>query len=148
MIKYIITSVAFKGEAELTYDENGTRPEFRCSNSEIRPEQHKWLMGWIIENAITEKNLKLTLSNVPANFNIKFKPVTFEPTFIDFWAAYFKNRHKDNSSKKTSEKRWNNMSKSAQAAAYNYTPQYFLQIPAGTQPKLAETYLNSEVWVK
>jgi len=147
MTKYIITSDAFSGEAELTYDENGEHPEFTCANSNMRQDQHKWMMEWICGMAMSQKALMEATKTATAA-NIKFQQVVFEPTFADFWAAYFKKRYKDNSSKKTSEKRWNAMSKSAQAAAYNYIPQYFLQIPAGTQPKLAETYLSSEVWVR
>jgi hypothetical protein len=148
MIKYIITSPAHEGEATLTYNEGGECPNFDCFNTNMRPHQHEWMMYWILKNALTEDKLNASLAGASQNFNIKFKKVTFEPTFADFWAAYFKNRYKDNSSKKTSEKRWNSMSKGAQLAAFNYVPNYFLQIPSGTQPKLAETYLSSEVWVR
>ena len=147
MIKYVITSVAFKGEAELTYDENGERPAINFYNTDIRQDQQAWLLRWCSEFGISETALLKNLE-IKKSLNFTCKRVDFEPTFTDFWATYFKKRYKDNSSKKTSEKRWNNMSKSAQLAAYNYVPQYFLQIPAGTQPKLAETYLNSEVWVR
>jgi len=148
MIKYIITSPAHQGEATLTYNDAGECPNFECMNTDMRPHQHEWLMQWILKNALTEDKLSAALDKVSENFNLKFKKVTFEPTFADFWAAYFKQRYKDNSSKITSEKRWNKMSKGARLAAYNYVAQYFLQIPAGTQPKLAETYLSSGVWVK
>ena len=147
MIKYVITSVAFKGEAELTYDENGERPAINFYNTDIRQDQQAWLLRWFSEFGISESALLKNLE-IKRSLNFTCKRVDFEPTFADFWATYFKKRYKDNSSKKTSEKRWNAMSKSAQAAAYNYIPQYFLQIPAGTQPKLAETYLSSEVWVR
>jgi hypothetical protein len=143
----MITSDAFSGEAVLTYNENGELPSVDCFNTNMREEQHKWMMRWVSERAINHKTLTGAI-NAKAAANLKFRKITFEPTFADFWAAYFKNRYKDNSSKKTSEKRWNAMNKGAQLAAYNYVAQYFLQIPAGTQPKLAETYLNSEVWVK
>ncbi|MCL2291210.1 MAG: hypothetical protein FWC34_11020 [Bacteroidetes bacterium] len=149
MIKYIITSEAFTGEALLFYDDNAERPIFNCLNTNMSAGQHKWLMCWICENAITQSALMQTLSNSKTDIgSLKFKQVHFEPTFVDFWTAYFKNRHKDNSSKKTAEKRWEKMTKSGQLAAYNYVPRYFLQIPAGTQTKLAETYLSSEVWVR
>ena len=148
MIKYIITSdTAFSGEATLTYDENGERPAFDCFNTSMSAEQHKFLMRWISEKAINHNTLTGTL-NACGLPNLKFQQVTFEPTFTDFWARYFKDRLKDNSSKKTAEKRWNSLNKSVQLAAYNYIGKYFINVPAGTQPKLAETYLNSEVWVK
>ena len=147
MIKYIITSDAFTGEAVLTYNENGELPTVDCYSTGIRADQHRWLLRWVCEMAINHESLLGTI-NACRLPNLKFRQVTFEPTFADFWAAYFKNRYKDNSSKKTAERRWNGMSKGAQLAAYNYVGNYFLNIPAGTQPKLAETYLNSEVWVK
>jgi len=147
MIKYIITSVAFKGEAELTYDENGERPAINFYNTDIRQDQQAWLLRWFSEFGISETALLKNLE-IKKSLNFTCKRVDFEPTFADFWAAYFKNRYKDNSSKITTEKRWSSMSKSAQLAAYNYVPKYFLQIPTGMQPKLAETYLSSKVWVK
>jgi len=146
MIKYTITSDAFTGEAILIYDENGERPCFDCFNTDMRAHQHKWMMQWICEMAIDHNTLKATLEH--CKLNLKFQQIKFEPTFAEFWAAYFKNRYKDNSSKKKSEIRWNQMNKGAQLAAYNYITRYFSQIPSGTQPKLAETYLSSEVWVK
>jgi hypothetical protein len=148
MIKYIITSEAFTGEAMLTYDENGERPTFDCFNTNMRADQHVWFMRWICERAINHGTLVRTLNAATCTPNLKFQEVSFEPTFADFWARYFKDRYKDNSSKKTAERRWNNMSKGAQLEAYNYIGRYFLNIPTGTQPKNAETYLNSEVWVK
>ncbi|MDR1345958.1 MAG: hypothetical protein LBK03_04585 [Bacteroidales bacterium] len=68
------------------------------------------------------------------------------PAFADFWASWFRNRHKDNSSKKKAEIRWNRMPAAQQAAAFNYIGKYMMNIPNGTVPKLAEMYLNSEVW--
>ena len=147
MIKYIITSDAFTGEAVLTYDENGERPALDCFNTGMRADQHKWLLKWICEMGINHNTLVGTL-NACKLPNLTFKEVTFEPAFADFWQQYFKNRYKDNSSKKKAEIRWNKIGKRAQLEAYNYIGKYFLQIPAGTEPKLAETYLNSEVWVK
>ncbi|MDR0206663.1 MAG: hypothetical protein LBI45_05345 [Bacteroidales bacterium] len=147
MIKYIITSDAFTGEATLTYDENGERPTLDCFNTNMREEQHRWMMRWVCEMAINQNALQSALRHCKLP-NLKFRQIDFDPTFADFWAIYFKNRYKDNSSKKVAEKRWNGISKGAQLAAYNYVPQYFLQIPAGTQPKLAETYLGSEVWIR
>jgi hypothetical protein len=143
----MITSDAFTGEAALTYDENGERPTFDCYHTNMRADQHKWMMRWVYEMAINNDALVATLKTCKLT-NLKFQQVNFEPSFAEFWVRYFKDRYKDNSSKKTTERRWNNMTKSAQLAAYNYIGRYFLQIPAGTQPKLAETYLNSEVWIK
>jgi len=148
MIKYIITSEAFTGEVVLTYDEKGERPMLDVFNTNMRVDQHKWIADWIYESAINHNMLLGTLNGGNTFGRCKFRQVVFEPTFANFWAAYFKNRHKDNSSKKTAERRWNNMPKGEQLAAYNYIKQYFFQIPEGTQPKLAETYLSSEVWVK
>jgi hypothetical protein len=68
------------------------------------------------------------------------------PSFSDFWTAYFKNRQKDNSSKKKSEIKWNKISSAQQMAAFNYIQKYMSNVPNGTVPKLAETYLNCEVW--
>ena len=146
MIKYIITSeTAFAGEATLTYDENGERPIFDCFNTNVRPDQHKWFMRWICERAI-DQNTLTGIINAGATGPFKFKEITFEPTFADFWARYFKDRLKDNSSKRRTEIKWNRMSKSEQLAAYNHIGKYFANIPAGIQPKYAETYLNSELW--
>jgi hypothetical protein len=148
MKKYIITSEAFIGEATLTYDENGERPTFDCFNTNMRVDQHGWFMRWICERAINHDTLLGTLNASGCASNLKFQEVSFEPTFAEFWACYFKGRYKDNSSKIVAERRWNNMSKGAQFAAYDYIGRYFLNIPAGTQPKNAETYLNSGVWVR
>ena len=145
MIKYIITSEAFIGEVMLTYDENGELPMIDCFNTNMRPDQHKWIMRWICERGINHNTLAGTL-NACRLPNLKFQQVIFEPTFTDFWELFFKNRHKDNSSKKKAELRWNKMSNSDQLSAYNYIRRYFLQIPVGTQPKHAETYLNAELW--
>ena len=147
MIKYIITSETYSGEVILTYDENGERPSIDCHNTTMRADQHKWLHQWICKMGINHNTLAGTL-NACKLANLTFKEVTFEPTFSDFWKRYFKDRYKDNSSKKKTEIRWNKMGRRSQLAAYNYIGQYFLQIPTGTEPKLAETYLNSEVWVK
>jgi len=146
MIKYIITSETFSGEAVLTYNENGECPAFDCYNTTMRPDQHKWFLQWIYERAINHNTLTGTLNARAFPPVLNFKQVTFEPTFADFWERYFKGRHKDNSSKKKAEVRWSKMSKGAQLGAYNYIGRYFLQIPAGTQPKHAETYLNAELW--
>ena len=146
MIKYIMTSeTAFTGEATLTYDENGERPAFNCLETSITPKQHEWTMRWICDMALTHENLVAALKhcNLP---NLTFKQITFEPTFADFWTRYFKDRYKDNSSKRKSEQRWNRMSKGEQLAAYNHIGKYFVNIPSGTNPKYAETYLNSELW--
>ena len=147
MIKYIITSEAFEGEAILTYDENGDRPMCDCYNTNVRADQHRWLLRWICRTAIDYGSLAAALKDC-APLNLKFRQVVFEPTFVEFWAAYFRGRYKDNSSKKKAETRWNKMSKGAQVEAYNYIGKYFSQIPEGVQTKLAETYLWSEVWVK
>ena len=145
MIKYIITSEAFTGEAVLTYNEAGQLPMVDCFNTNMRADQHRWLLRWICEMTINHEALIATLKvcNLP---NLTFKQVTFEPTFGDFWAQYFKNRHKDNSSKRRAEIRWNRMSKGEQLSAYNHIGKYFSQINDGVQPKYAETYLNAELW--
>jgi hypothetical protein len=69
-----------------------------------------------------------------------------EVSFEEFWKRYFAGRSSDNSSKKKSEIRWNRMTKAEQLLAYNHVPRYLNKIPAGVGVKLAETYLNSEVW--
>ena len=148
MIKYIITSETYQGEVVLTYDENGERPSVDCYNTNMRADQHKWMMCFVLERAINTTMLTGTLNAGAFPPVLKFQQVTFEPEFADFWKRYFQNRYKDNSSKKKTEIRWNKMSKGDRLAAYNYINKYFAQIPDGTQPKLAETYLNSEVWVR
>ena len=146
MIKFIITSDAFEGEAIITYNENGEHPMPDVFNTNMREDQHKWFLGWVCEKAINHDMIVQTINT--SKTNLHFQQMNVLPAFNDFWAAYFKGRYKDNSSKKKSEARWNKMSEGTQLAAYNYISRYFSQIPSGTQPKLAETYLSSEVWVK
>jgi hypothetical protein len=69
-----------------------------------------------------------------------------EVTFEVFWNRYFAGRPKDNSSRKRAETKWNRMSKGEQAKAYAYIGLYLGNVAYGTQPKHAETYLNSELW--
>lgn len=78
----------------------------------------------------------------------KIVEITKVPTFQEFWDKYFKDRYKDNSSRKRSEALWDKLSKFKKSDAFNYIPKYFSNIRPGVEIKLAETYLSQEIWVK
>ena len=139
MKEFALTSEMFEGEVLFTFSPNGFLYSFDFSKSGVSEIQQKAIL----------QRLPRSIQNLPElipNSTGKITEIFQEITFGMFWERYFKNRYKDNSSKKKSEQRWNKMSKKERLAAYNHIGKYFNNIRQGTEPKLAETYLNAELW--
>jgi hypothetical protein len=139
MRKFIYASEKFDGVVLFGFNEQDRIVLLDVNGAALSKEQHAYLF-----------------MNIPANVDTLLhrygrqgkveEVVQAAPLFVDFWAEYFKGRHKDNSSKKKAEIKWNRMSGAQQSAAFKYIGRYMANVSFGTVPKLAETYLGSEVW--
>ena len=136
----MITSDKFAGEIELVYDDWDFLVRYDSTGAELNEKQKTLFLKYIPRD---DGGLKAMKERFPM---LVMTEVEFEVTFEQFWKAYFRDRLKDNSSKKRAEVKWNRMTKRDQVKAYNYIPAYMSKIKAGTEPKYAETYLNAEVW--
>jgi hypothetical protein len=145
MRKYIMTSKLWEGEITYVYSNKGYLMTSDFSAARFTIEQY---LSCAKETVIyiTDCDFDKWKRIMETKLNTTIIEVKETLTFADFWAAYFKNRHKDNSSKKKAEIRWNRMTEAQRQAACNHIRKYMANIPNGTVPKLAETYLNSEVW--
>lgn len=138
------TSGNIEGEVIITYDENMISID--ASNAQIDDRQLSYLGRAIFTNAINPDNIQSIVAY--SIYNAKIVEIVKVPTFQEFWDRYFKDRYKDNSSKKRSEALWEKLSKVKKSDAYNYIPKYFSNLRPGVEIKLAETYLSQEIWVK
>lgn len=136
----LLTSDKFTGEIELVYDFSEMLVRYDATRAELSEKQKLYFLHNLPRDVAALVNFKEKLPNV------KQTEIEFEVTFEQFWKAYFRDRLKDNSSKKRAELKWNKMTKRDQVKAFNYIPAYMSKIKPGTEPKYAETYLNAEVW--
>lgn len=137
-------SPAFEGEVEIGYsDDTGLLISLEVPES-FGAIQHSYLMTNLPARMSEMKAFKEFLKEVksPATITEIVREVSFE----DFWKRYFSGRGSDNSSKKKARTRWERMTKTEQQRAWDYIPKYLNKVPYGVGIKLAETYLNSEVW--
>jgi hypothetical protein len=141
MKKYLFTSPAFVGAIIFGFNDKDNIVLLDISGAELSKEQDAFIFTNIPGNIGTLNNIYGGQKDGKIEEILQTAPI-----FAEFWTAWFRNRHKDNSSKKKAEIRWNRMPAMQQAAAFNYIGKYMMNIPIGTVPKLAETYLNSEVW--
>lgn len=139
MKTYIFTSDKFTGEIEYRFNERDLLVGFDI-RAQFSNEQYSWTYANMPVTSLDMHDLTI---KVPCS---KFVEIKVELTFAQFWKQYFAGRGKDNSSKKRAEAKWNRMSHGEQAKAYAYINKYMSKISYGTQPKYAETYLNSELW--
>lgn len=140
MRHFILTSPLFEGEVEFVYTDNNLLYSFDFSKSEISEIQQKAILEHLPRHV--SHLPQLTPPGSQGVITEIFQEVTFEM----FWKRYFKDRYKDNSSKKRSEQKWKRLSKKDRVAAYNHIGKYMINVQPGTQYKLAETYLSAEVW--
>jgi hypothetical protein len=138
MKTYILTSEKFTGEIEFRYSESGLLAGYD-NRAGFTVSQHRWLLQHLPVAADALQGLAGIVGG-------RITEMKVELTFERFWKQYFAGRPKDNSSRKRAEARWNRMSKSEQAKAYAYIDAYLGKVAYGTQPKHAETFLNSELW--
>lgn len=138
MKTYIITSERFAGEIEFRYSDSGHLTAYD-NRAVLTAEQHDWLLKRLPVAAVY-------LTQLAGVMHGRVEEIRVEVTFEQFWKQYFAGRQKDNSSRKRAETKWNRMSKVEQAKAYSYIQEYLCKVTYGTQPKHAETYLNSELW--
>ena len=136
----LITSDKFTGAIELQYDDSDYLVKYDATGAELDEKQKVLFLKYMPRDDVQLTELLNRFSNLKSTVIVK------EVTFDDFWRAWFKDRPKDNSSKKRSELRWNKMNKREQLKAFQYIPAYMGKVKPGTEPKYAETYLNSEVW--
>lgn len=134
VIGYVIISY---NEKEITID---------ASSSEIADIQLSYLGSAVFKYALNPDYITKIVEG--SRFNAKVVEIVKDYSFQEFWDRYFKNRYKDNSSKKRAEALWNKLSKVQKSEAYNYIQRYFSNIRPGVEIKLAETYLSQEIWVK
>ena len=134
--RYTLTSDKFSGEIIFEFTDM-VLTKYDTSNAELSDEQIVYFA----------KNLPRELAEVEAFLNksqsAKFEEIKEEITFDMFWNRY---DDKQTSSKKKTETKWNKMTKSQQAKAYNHVLKYFATLPFNTRKKFAETYLNAELW--
>ncbi|MBQ9254991.1 MAG: hypothetical protein IJ180_09495 [Bacteroidales bacterium] len=139
MRTYSITSDKLQGEILVTFDENDNLQNIDLTNANMTEGERNWFLA----NKPSTIEKLMTLKD-KSKFNMKIELVPEkEITFEMFWQRY---DDKYNSSKKRTKQKWDKMSKSEQAKAYNYINRYFSNIPYGTRKKYAETYLNAELW--
>lgn len=144
MRTFKFTSDNIQGEIIITYNEKEISVD--ASAAEIDDMQLSYLGRAIFANAINPDKLQSIVEG--SKFNAKIIEIVKDYSFQEFWDRYFKDRYKDNSSKKRAEALWNKLSKVKKSDAYNYIPKYFSNIRPGVEIKLAETYLSQEIWVK
>ncbi len=144
MRTFKFTSDNITGEIIINYNDREIIVD--ASAAEIDDKQLSYLGSAIFTRAINPDDLKSIVEG--SKFNAKIVEIVKDYTFQEFWDRYFKDRYKDNSSKKRSEALWNKLSKVKKSDAYNYIPKYFSNLRPGVEIKLAETYLSQEIWVK
>jgi len=137
MKKYLLTSTAFTGEVEFTFNDLGMLGSFDASRADLSAVQQLWILKQMPEQ-LSEVQRVLGDSKTATLTEVKE-----ELTFDQFWNRY---DEKLRSSRKKAQARWNRMNESEQLKAYRYITRYEQSIPAGVMKKYAETYLNSELW--
>jgi hypothetical protein len=130
-----LTSISFTGYVEYVFNDNCLldKMEFHADLSEKQQIFLLKNMPREIQELDKLKSANVTLTEMNAEV----------PTFDMFWKRY---DDRVNSSKKRAKQKWNKMTPADQGRAYTFIPKYFMNIPAGTRKKFAETYLNAELW--
>ncbi len=144
MRTFKFTSDNITGEVVISYNEREIIID--ANSAEIDDIQLSYLGRAIFASAVNPNQLPSIVEG--SKFNAKIVEIVKDYTFQEFWGRYFKDRYKDNSSKKRSEALWNKLSKVKRSDAYHYIPKYFSNLRPGVEIKLAETYLSQEIWVK
>jgi hypothetical protein len=145
MKRFSLTSPAFDGEALFEYGDDGDGLLRQLTVPvDFGKVQHAFLMSNLPATVAEMRQFPAFLKeiNSPATVREVFRDVTFD----DFWKRYFAGRASDNSSKKKAKTRWDRMSRIQQQKAFEHIPKYLNRIPQGVGIKLAETYLNSDLW--
>ena len=143
MKTYAMTSPQFTGEVRFEYDESGRLIRFEVE-ADLSELQFSFLYERLPVTLLQMSNFQRLLREIksPAVITETVREVSFD----EFWKKYFAGRGSDNSSKKKARTRWDRMTKTEQVRAYNHIPRYLSKIPSGIGVKLAETYLNSEIY--
>jgi hypothetical protein len=135
---YHLTSTRFTGTVVFEFNPDGFLIKYDVTGAQLSEDQTIFILQKLPRNigAIQQvlgksKEAKLT--------KIKAVAATFEM----FWDKY---DEKGRSSKKKCQTWWNRQSQAQRDAAYNFIDQYLRSIPAGLAKKLAESYLNAELW--
>jgi hypothetical protein len=142
MRTFRFTSKAFEGGVIITYNERSITID--AGESNLNDNQLMYLGQSIYKIGFNPD--KLGSITEGSTQGAKIVEITKVPTFQEFWDRYFKDRYKDNSSKKRSEVIWNRFSNSSKCASVSYISKYFSNIRPGVEIKLAETYLSQEIW--
>jgi hypothetical protein len=135
--KYLLTSTAFSGEVEFTFNDLGMLSSFDASRADLSAKQQEWILK-AMPDKLSDVQRVLGDSKTATLTEVK-ETVTFE----QFWNRY---DEKLRSSKKKTELRWNRMKETDQIKAFKYIQRYEQSIPMGVCKKYAETYLNAEQW--
>jgi hypothetical protein len=143
MKKYVMTSTQFEGEITFEYGDSGLLRSLTTPD-DFSGLQLSFLLSHVPSTVERMKGFIEFLKEM--NSQATVREIVKEVTFDEFWNRYFKGRGSDNSSKKKARTRWERMSMYDRVKAYEYIPRYLNKIPVGVGIKLAETYLNSEVW--
>lgn len=142
MRTFTFKSKAFEGTVMIIYDNNSISID--ASSSNLNDKQLSYLGQSVFKTAINPDNLCKIVEG--STQGAKITELIEVPTFQQFWTRYFKDRYKDNSSKKRSETLWNRLNDSKKCSAVSYISKYFSNIRPGVEIKLAETYLSQEIW--
>lgn len=137
MSVYVLTSTAWRGEIEITYNDSGLLINCDLTKAELSEAQHLWFLKRMPARIDELKAL------IESTKTARLTPVDLDVTFEMFWDRY---NDKERSSKKKTGRIWNRMTRADQIKAYRYIFTYDACRPAGVARKYAETYLNAELW--
>lgn len=137
----ILTSTTFTGGVIFKFHDSGRLASFDTSEAELSDQQAEWLVRKcpahlnkiqeILGNSVTAK-----LTEIKDN-------ETDVVTFDMFWDKY---NSKTRSNKIASRRKWERMPKGERLKAFKFINKYDSSLPPGIGRKLAETYLNVELW--
>jgi len=136
MKRYLLTSTAWNGEIEITYNDLHLLVNLDLSRADLSEQQQIWFL----------RNMPRELAELQALMN-KAASATLtelgEVTFEMFWIRYDETIR---SSKKKALKIWNRLSAKDREKAFHFIRRYENSIASGVSKKYAETYLNAELW--
>lgn len=137
MKRYLLTSTAWNGEIEITYNDLQLLMNLDLSRADLSEQQQIWFL----------RNMPRELAELQALMSkaasATLTELTGEVTFDMFWGRY---DEKVRSSKKKALKIWNRLSVKDREKAFNFIRKYENSIAPGVSKKYAETYLNAELW--
>jgi len=134
-MEYVLTSSEFEGEVLFEFNPEGLVIKCDLSGAKLSKEQHQWIT----------KRLQVPFEGW-LEYMSHSKTSKFQEVQVDFELFWSKYDDKMLSSKKRTKAKWDKMKRSDQVKAYYFMTRYFGSLPSGVRKKMAETYLNAELW--